>query len=94
MKYRVVVVPSAEREISESAAFYEEQKEGLGVDFLNELDLSKDKLSQQPHNYSYISKEKTLRCLSISRFPFKIIYEVHDDRVVIYSVYHDKRKPL
>ena len=60
MKYRLVLLPLAESEILESANYYEEQKKGLGIEFLNELEHAKIKLSEHPQHYSYISAEKIL----------------------------------
>lgn len=94
MSYQLLLLPLAELEIVESANFYEDQREGLGIEFLNELDEARIKLCKHPHRYSFISTEKIFRSLSLNRFPIKLIYEIHDNRVIVNSVRHDKRKPF
>jgi toxin ParE1/3/4 len=94
MTYQLILLPLAEIEIFESAKYYEDKKEGLGFEFLDELEETKIKLIKHPHHYSYISSEKNLRSLTLSHFPFLLIFEIVDNRVIINSVRHDKRKPL
>lgn len=88
------MLPLAETEATEAAVYYEEQKEGLGLGFLNELKKAKEHLSQHPQYYSYASEQKTIRSLSLNRFPYQLIFEIYDDKVVVLSVHHEKRKPL
>ena len=92
--YQLKLLPLAESEILESARYYEEQKEGLGIEFLDELENAKAKLSENPHHYSFISTDRTFRSFPLQRFPFKLIFEIHDNGVIINSVRHDKRKPF
>jgi plasmid stabilization system protein ParE len=94
MTYKVVLLQLAEREIYEAAQFYQDEKEGLGLDFLDELEAAKQQLSKHPYHYSYISSDKIFRRLTLYRFPFQIIYEISGDTIVILSVHHDKRKPF
>jgi plasmid stabilization system protein ParE len=48
MTYKVVLLQLAEREIYEAAQFYQDEKEGLGLDFLDELEAAKQQLSKHP----------------------------------------------
>jgi len=94
MIFRVVLLPLAEFEIFEAVEYYETEKRGLGFEFLDELEEAKKSLSENPQYYSYISLEQTLRRFLLNRFPYKLIYEIQDDQVIIYAVRHGRQKPL
>lgn len=92
--HQLLVLPLAEIEILEAASFYEAQQLGLGINFLNELDDAMSKLRNHPQHYSFISADKIFRSYSLDRFPFKLIFEILGNQVIINAVCHDKRKPL
>lgn len=67
MPYKIEIHPLAAIEIFEAYDWYEQQKEGLGIDFLNELDAFYSQLLRNPYAYSYY--EKPVRKGKIDRFP-------------------------
>lgn len=89
MEYRLEIRPLATIEIIEAYDWYEKQREGLGKDFLNELDIFYNSLLRNPHTYSYY--EKPVREGKVSRFPYVVVYEVIDIRIVVYSVFMAKQ---
>ncbi|MDQ6609890.1 MAG: hypothetical protein M3Y85_08725 [Bacteroidota bacterium] len=46
MTYKLILLPLAEIEIWEAAEYYEKEKEGLGLEFLNALDEAKQNLCE------------------------------------------------
>lgn len=71
--------------------WYEEQLPGLGERLLKEIDACFDKLSQSPHYYSIANEN--YRQIILKYFPYKIIFEIIDQDVVIYAVFHTSRNP-
>jgi len=67
------------------------QGEGLGYEFIEEIEICYQKLSAYPERYSYINQ--LYRRIKTDRFPYILIYEIGDDEVIINSVRHVKRKP-
>jgi toxin ParE1/3/4 len=91
MLYKIELRPLATIEIIEAYDWYELQKEGLGVDFLNELDQLYETLHRNANTYSYY--EKPVREGKVNRFPYTVVYEVFDTNIVIYSVFMAKQDP-
>lgn len=53
MSYKIKIMPLAAMEIIEAYDWYEEQRENLGADFLNELDNFYESLHANPLTYSF-----------------------------------------
>ena len=71
MSYEVIILPLAEKEAHEAALYGEEQKVGLGLAFLDEMEVARQHLSDHPQHYSFISEEKIIRQISLRRFPYQ-----------------------
>ncbi len=91
MLYKIEVRPLAAIKIIEAYDWYSLQREGLGLDFLNELHAFYDSLLRNPYTYSYY--EKPVREGKIKCFPYTVIYEVFDETIVVYSVFMAKQDP-
>ena len=75
----------------EAYRWYEEQKAGLGEEFLEELDKYYDKLQSNPKYFG--SAKNNFRQLSLKRFPYVIVYEIIKSEVVVFAVFHTRRNP-
>jgi len=64
-------------EISEAAEFYDAQVEGLGGDFIAELDDAVDLILRFPTAWSRLHGD--YRYCSLRRFPYSIIYTFAED---------------
>ncbi len=91
MQYKIEVRPLAVLEIIEAYDWYELQRVGLGLEFLNELDTFYERLHRNPHIYSYY--ETPVREGKVNRFPYTVVYEVIETSIVIYSVFMAKQDP-
>ncbi|MDX6614346.1 MAG: toxin ParE1/3/4 [Blastocatellia bacterium] len=91
MTYRVVVRPEVDADLSEAEAWYEQQEAGLGREFLRAVRDTVDTLSSSPLIYNVRSKRKQVRWAYSQRFPYRIIFRVISDTVVIYAVVHIAR---
>jgi len=92
MAYKIEVRHLATLEAIEAFDWYELQKEGLGVEFLDELEQFYKSLLHNPHTHSYY--DKPVREGKVNRFPYTIVYEVFDSVIVVYSVFMNKRDPV
>ncbi len=72
MTHQVRVRPEAEEDLEEAAAWYEQQRLGLGNDFLDEVLRTFSKISAQPAAYPVLHRD-TRRALTL-RFPFGVYY--------------------
>ena len=91
MAYKIEIRPLATIEIFEAYDWYELQREGLGFEFLMELEIFYTTLQRNPDTYSYY--QKPVRQGTLDRFPYTVVYETFDDVIVIYSVFMYRQDP-
>ena len=91
MAYKLEVRPLAALEILEAFDWYELQREGLGAEFLNELEIFYTALLRNPNSYGYY--DKPIRQGKIDRFPYIVVFEIIDQVVAVYSVFMTKQDP-
>lgn len=91
MTRRLVVRAEAEADLAEAFDWYEDKREGLGADFLLQVDAGLEFIRRYPeaHPIEYKQTRKHL----IRRFPYKIIYLLTEDALVVLAVVHVKRSP-
>ena len=91
MKYTVIIRPEAEDDLKETFSWYEEKRTGLGYSFLLQVDAGINFINRNPeiHPKEYKETRKHL----IKRFPYKIIYLVKEEEIIILAVIHGKRRP-
>lgn len=77
--------------MTEAALFYEEQSQGLGVEFLDDVQRTIDRLKDNPVIGQAAVDD--LRRGLLSRFPFFIIYAIESDSLLIVAVAHQRRRP-
>jgi len=81
----------AQRELDDAVTWYNDQADGLGQEFLDEL----DRAVRRSVRYPLSCPEITLglrRCL-LARFPYELIYGLDDDTIVVVAVAHLHREP-
>ena len=91
MSYRLIVRPEVDADLLEAEAWYEQQEEGLGREFLRDARDTIDNLSANPLIYQVRSHRKQVRWAYPRRFPYRIIFRVIRETVVIYAVIHAAR---
>ncbi len=91
MPYKIDLRPLAFLEVIEAYDWYELQREGLGQEFLEALDRFYNNLQLNPHIHSYY--EAPVREGKIDRFPYNVVYETIQDKIVVYSVFMSKQDP-
>jgi toxin ParE1/3/4 len=89
--YSLSIKPRAILMAKEAYDWYEEQRKGLGEEFLAELDLFYKKIVSTPTHYKKV--KKNYRQVSLDRYPFIIFYELFQKEVVVFAVFHTKRSP-
>ena len=91
MSYALGIQSEAVIDIQQGFEWYEMQRDGLGFDFIEEVESGFEKICQHPQFYLSVSEH--LKRLKIKRFPYLIIYEIQKDTVIVNSVKHSSRKP-
>ncbi len=91
MKFPLVYKSEANADIAEIYDYYENQREGLGEDFLAELTAVKNRVASLPR-VNRILWGSTRRAL-FGRFPYGYFYRVMTDRIEVIAIYHHSRDP-
>jgi toxin ParE1/3/4 len=83
--------PEAKSEMQESASWYDDKVDDLGLDFLLEVKNAESHIVQNPELWP--NYEAGTRRYIMQRFPFAVIYLTSEEKVQIIAVAHCKRKP-
>ena len=89
MKYSVVISPEAEADLAGAFSWYEDKRQGLGYDFLLQVEAGLKYIERMPEAHPIGYKET--RKHHIKRFPYKIIYIINYKTVVVLAILHGKR---
>lgn len=91
MKRGLLIGPDAERDVAEAYRWYEEQRGGLGADFVLCVEEGLAKIKRTPATYPLVYKN--VHRLLIRRFPYGIFYVVEPALIVVLAVFHERRDP-
>ena len=82
----------AENDIYEAASWYESQRLRLGHEFLDAIEASFARISDNPQQFPVLHRG-TRRAL-LSRFPFGVFFRIEDPSIVVVAVMHASRNPV
>jgi plasmid stabilization system protein ParE len=87
----VSYLDAADSEFDEAITYYNAQRTGLGFEFADEVKEAVERIKNYPDAWTLLS-ERVRRC-QVHRFPYRIIYQVRSDLLIIVAVQHHRRKP-
>jgi len=87
---RIEFHPEARIEILQAAHWYEIKTDGLGAQYLREIDRGLDAVIQLPH--AWPASSKRFRRFLLYRFPYSICYRIEGLSVMVYAVAHHKQR--
>ncbi len=82
---------AAETELFEAAAYYEMQVQHLGENFFAIIEEAVDEIVESPNMCPEI--ENGIRKRLVRRFPYSVLYGLHEDEIIIVAIMHQKQKP-
>jgi toxin ParE1/3/4 len=88
---KVRFLEEADLELSKAVDHYEQIYSGLGLDFEREVKENIFKIAENPGIWSL--RDDGTRRFSTKRFPYRIVYLLHEDVIWIVAVAHHKRFP-
>lgn len=88
----LVLHSDAIAELDGAVGYYQDQRPGLGLDFLSTVERALSKIQQHPE-FGTPYKIRGLRRYVLQRFPFLIFYAELEDCIWIMAIAHSKRKP-
>jgi len=87
---------AASREAIEAAAWYEDQRPGLGVEFERAIDAALDLLEEHIVPLSpvpFSARARGVKRLILKRFPFDVVVVERQSEVFIIAFAHHARRP-
>jgi plasmid stabilization system protein ParE len=88
---RVIFTRIATQELEDAVRFYELEYAGLGRIFKEEVKKAALRVAEYPKAWS-IERGEVRKCL-LHRFPYKLLYSVEEDHVLVIAIAHQHRKP-
>lgn len=88
---KVIFTELARKELSDATEYYEIEQHGLGIRFNDEIQSAIARIVQYPQAWS-IERGEIRKCL-LHKFPYKILYSVETDHILVIAVAHQHRKP-
>lgn len=92
MPYNFNVSTEAENDMFEAYIWYEQQRAGLGEEFLESLDKAYESIIENPATYQ-IRYKKKVRAFLVDRFPYLILYILEKKDINVISVFNTSRDP-
>jgi len=95
---RLELHPEARAELRSAALWYDEQRPGLGDEFIAEVSAAFDRIGDAPESYPAWPGTREagtlIRKATVQRFPYLIAFERHEQRLLVLAISHAKRRPL
>lgn len=88
--------PEAHQELLAAAQWYDDQRLGLGHGLLEAVDTALGNILKWPLAAAPLSRphrDPIVRSASVPDFPYRIIYFVTRDELVLIAYAHERRKP-
>jgi len=86
MRYGV----AAEHELARAVATYDQERAGLGDEFLNEVQRAVSFLIDHPQLGRSVRKNR--RVLVLKKFPYRLVYDIDINGIRIIAVAHQSRR--
>lgn len=91
------ILQVAELEAAQAALWYDEQRMGLGDEFLDELHAAFERIRETPTLFPelehYAGTHDVRRC-RVKRFPYLAVFVNRPEELLIVAIAHVRRRPL
>ena len=90
-EYRLISEPRADLDVEAAFEWYENERQGLGLEFLDELRAAYNRIADGPLKYQEL--RGGIRRALLRRFPYAVYFAIEGDVVVVVAVLHASRDP-
>jgi len=90
-------LPAAELDAADAAVWYDDQRFGLGDEFLDELKDVLGRVQQAPEQaprLEHYAGRRDVRRYLLKRFPYIVVFVCQPHEVIVVAVSHARRRPL
>jgi toxin ParE1/3/4 len=89
VSWQVRVREAAGADLNRARTWYDQQRQGLGDEFLASIAAAFARLELHPERYRVLYKD--FRRVLVERFPYRIFFQVRGDNVIVFRVLHHAR---
>ncbi|MGH7192725.1 MAG: type II toxin-antitoxin system RelE/ParE family toxin [Candidatus Saccharimonadales bacterium] len=89
MAAELIIASAAEEDVDLAVRWYEEQRAGVGAQFLQQFRACTKRIANSPEMHAVIAGD--YRRAMLRQFPYAVFYEFINDTVTIYAVLHTAR---
>ncbi len=90
-KHKFIIQEEANNEIIQAYLWYETKQEGLGEKFIDALETCYVAIDINPNTFE--KKYKFQRQAIIKNFPYVVMYEQEENKIIIYAVFNTHQEP-
>ena len=87
----LIIRPAAEADIEKAYRWYEDQRVGLGAEFLGVVEAGLSSIGRNPERYP--EHYKRARRLVLRRFPYSLFFVIQPDLIEVIACTHGRRNP-
>jgi len=91
IEYRLISEPPVDIDVEAAFEWYENEQPGLGVEFLDELRSTYNRIGDGPLKYQEL--RGGIRRALLRRFPYAVYFAIEADIIVVVAVLHASRDP-
>lgn len=91
MNLPVLVKPEARGDAAEAARWYHSLSAVLADRFLKAIAVAVDRAGERPTGHPVVDAATGARRVRVAGFPYRVVYLVESDRVVVIAIVHDRR---
>lgn len=93
---RLRFAPSVEAEIEAAGDHYDDQRPGLGSEFLDAIEDALQRLVEQPLAHGFVPEtepHEAIRQVVVRRFPYRIVFQQRAEDLLVLACMHVRREP-
>jgi plasmid stabilization system protein ParE len=87
----IILWPEAQQEYDDAVDWYESQRRGQGLRFLDQINDTLNSISDNPEWYPIVQND--IRRAVVRRYPFVVLFRIRPRRIVVVAVFHTSRDP-
>jgi plasmid stabilization system protein ParE len=87
----MIIRPEAEADLANARDWYEQQRVGLGAEFLLCVEEVLERIDRTPEIYMVVYHD--VRRALTRRFPYAVYYRIASNDVVVVGILHTRRDP-
>jgi toxin ParE1/3/4 len=88
---RFHIRPGAEADVDQAFAWYEAQREGLGLEFLTAVEAAFALITRSPDTFPKVYRD--VRRVLVRKFPYAVFYTTSPEDVSVLACVHARRHP-